>query len=343
MFDLDETLMKLNSTELIKETVEYAKICRDNGLQLVVMSNQYGISKGQTTHEEVQERFEVLRRALGDNVSFLYATDKDQYRKPMTGMFDILCNRSEAGKPVKGSFYCGDAVGRATDFAVSDLYFAWNCGVSCFKPPDGSSIQAQAQVQVQAQDVADKFNLYKALGEIGDWVIDGDHLLQLPEQPAPLLIMMVGPPGSGKSHLSKLMDPDRFKVLNNDTIGRQAVEKEFLRLIRDGEKKSIILDNTNYDQDKRKYYIGLAKAAGYTVRIYYFDIPKALCLHMCHMRVQLGGPRIPPVAIHTYYKRLQPPTEGEIVHIGGIASYTDSPITPQHLPQFYYHYDLKER
>lgn len=339
MFDLDDTLMKVNSTELIMPTIEYAKRCLAEGKHVVVISNQYGITKGLTTHSEVKERFKLLDTALSRGsglLSYLYAPDKDKYRKPMTGMFDLLC-KHVTNPILEQSFYCGDAIGRASDFSVSDLYFAQNCGVTCLGP---SSRAGSLEHVVAPAPVAK--HQYTNLEPLERFVIKGDHLLQIPNPSEPTLVMMVGPQGAGKSYLSKMIrdqyPKSEFTILNRDTIGSTSkMNNMFHRLVKD--RKCIILDNTNYDQAKRQVYISAAPE--YHVVIYYFNIPKELCFHMCNMRVQLGGLRIPPVAVNTYYKRLQPPTTApriEVVQVNGVCTYSDVPF----IPEFYYHYNLHD-
>jgi len=335
IFDLDSTLM--NGDVKIDAVVDYALSVQKQGYYLAVISNQYGITKGQTTHQVVQARFKTMSEWFNNGVSFLYATDKDRYRKPMTGMFSLLMAKLECALVHPDSFYCGDAVGRAKDFAVSDFYFARNCGLKCIAAPDLSLVLVEK---------AAKHILYTNLEPLDNWLIpspipsptwspDSEPESELE------LIVMVGPQGSGKSTLAKHLKAgsDTVKLLNRDTIGSTAQMKtQFRSAIKN--RVSVILDNTNYDRDGRGDYISVAREAGYNIRIYYFDIPKELSMHMCHMRVQTGGPRIPPVAIHTYYKRLEAPhkDEAEIVVIQGIPTYDDD--MPK---EFYYHYDLKER
>lgn len=335
MFDLDDTL--LNGDQIMPNTIKFAQRSMSDGMIVVVMSNQYGVTKGQTTNEEVQARFRQLAEHLPSAI-FMYSTDKDRYRKPMTGMFDLLLRITGWNVDLGGSFYCGDAVGRAGDFAVTDLYFAHNCGVKCFAPPEDQLSRPLRPIRTDM--VHKKHQNYSSLEPLDGWLRDGTFT-----PTGKTLVMTVGPQGCGKSTLAKFLSSGSsagLRVLNRDTIGSTAkLEKEFIQLLSKG--ITIILDNTNYDKDKRRWYISRARQEGYDVVIYYFNIPKELSFHMCHMRVQLGGPRIPPVAIHTYYKNLQPPEAGiddaEIVTIDGILSY-DGLGLPK---EYKFHYDLKER
>lgn len=329
-YDLDDTLMSVSNSEPHHNVISHLREQYKQGFQVVIISNQYGITKGNTTHEAVQARFQNLDSLINcpGHISYMYATDKDHYRKPMTGMFDLLVEkyRSITGRPVDKieGFYCGDAVGRAKDFAVSDLYFAQNCGIRCITPElnDASLLPAK------------KYNIYADLDLVKS-LVSGP--LPTPAK-APFLVIMVGPQGSGKSTMSKQFS-SCATILNNDTIkSKSRMNKEFHRLIQ--LKTSIVMDNTNYSKSTRAEYILPAKANGYSVIIYYFDIPKELSFHMCHMRVQLKGVRVPPVAVHTYYKNLEPPTseEGELHIFSGI------PAAQQDIPkEYYFKYNLKDR
>jgi DNA 3'-phosphatase len=64
-------------------------------------------------------------------VTFFAATcnsrnKRNEYRKPKTGMFKICKEEIYGYKKVdtRDSFFCGDAAGRLSDFADSDLKFA---------------------------------------------------------------------------------------------------------------------------------------------------------------------------------------------------------------------------
>lgn len=328
IFDLDGTLMTLNGTEPIVQVVEYLKQCHTDGYCIIVLSNQYGITKGTTTHQEVQKRFSVLSIVLGlqpgKDISYIYATTKDQYRKPMTGMFNIVCPNGATDD----SFYCGDAVGRSGDFAVSDFYFAKNCGLKCISAPELKLVTDSSVVQ--------KYKLYEDLGQLDKWVLEleRNHEFEPGPGPGPELVLLVGPQGCGKSTLAKRFLNKGYTVLNRDTIGSTGkLQKMYATCLKN--KANVVIDNTNYSKTTRSQYIKAAEASGYTVRIYYFDIPKLLSFHMCHLRVQLGGPRIPPVAIHTYYKRLEPPIGGNLVVFKGLLG----PVPDE----YNWLYNLKER
>lgn len=330
IFDLDDTLMTLHDIVPITPVVEYAKKCHREGCRIIVISNQYGITKGTTTHQAVQNRFKILSTLLGlqpgKDVTYIYAIAKDKYRKPMTGMFNEVCPEGAA----PDSFYCGDAVGRSGDFAVSDYYFAKNCNLMCISAPDLTPV-TDSRVSV-------KYQLYRDLGSLDKWVSDANINTK---GPGPELVLTIGPQGCGKSTLAKLYRSSNYVILNRDTIGSTVkLQKMYNDCIHNMSR--VFIDNTNYSKDTRDGFIKKAISAGYKVKIYYFDIPKMLSFHMCHMRVQLGGPRIPPVAIHTYYKRLEPPTADQdasvdVTVFNGILSHEGLPT------EYQQYFNLKER
>ena len=129
-FDFDDTLVKLHETTILPNVQDIlSSLIKTH--DIVIFSNQMGISKNKTTHEEVQSRFELLLESI-PNISIFYSTNDDMYRKPMTGMYDLFM--SMVDHPCV-EYLCGDAAGRKTDFSISDLYFANNCKIQ-FKTPE---------------------------------------------------------------------------------------------------------------------------------------------------------------------------------------------------------------
>lgn len=336
LFDLDGTLLSVGGMDPVDEGLSMLHKYLDEGWTVGVISNQYGVSKGKTDHEQVRNRFELLTEYIPGPIVFVYATAKDQYRKPMPGMYRLFLDELGfgPGSVRPESFYCGDAAGRAKDFAVSDRYFAHNSGLD-FLP---------ASPFTALVPVAKKYDLYADERKWKRVHVLSDDNLDLPDK---VVVLMVGPPGSGKSTLSTLLSTryPSMVVLNRDTIGNtKKMNRMYADAVRTG--KSIILDNLNTDQAKRAEYLdGFdLDAAGYTVVCYHFDIAKELSTHLCHMRVGQGGRYIPPVVRHTYYKRMEAPTEAEpgidrVIILAGLPL-LDGQEPPD---EFNMCYNLKER
>lgn len=80
-------------------------------------------------------------------------------------------------------------------------------------------------------------------------------------------LLLVGPPGSGKSSCSKDYvgdGPNDFVYVNQDSQGPEHMDT-FDQAILDG--KNVIVDRMNFNKEQRNRYLKIAKAAGYTTEI----------------------------------------------------------------------------
>lgn len=161
-----------------------------------------------------------------------FATEDDCYRKPNTGMWDVL-ERSSWGSALfvaidstlkvlttdrAVSFYCGDAAGRKEDFSNSDKEFAKHAGL-LFKTPEDVFEGISADVSTLV-DAFDPFTASFAEGVPLALLTYPSHFERLPDieqppfQPAPGLevVVLVGFPGSGKSMWSQKTLPHYSRV-----------------------------------------------------------------------------------------------------------------------------------
>jgi bifunctional polynucleotide phosphatase/kinase len=288
---------------------------------VAVISNQY-----KQDETQVRAKFQTIFRLLGDGLSYFYATEKDQYRKPSTGMYKLLLGDSDSHPE---SFYCGDAAGRKGDFSICDYYFALNCGLKFIPAPLSDIVRPTVCLY------------HKAGLDLSKYIAPAHPKLGPSPSSSlgPYMIMMVGPQGSGKSYTSariKSAHPELdLLIINRDTMGSAKVKSEFSRAMTAG--RSVILDNTNPTAEGRQEFL-LGVPGHYRKICYYFDIPKTLSTHLCLMRAELGGPYIPAVARHTYYKRLVPPSIAEGLDEVHVVTGLDIAI-----PEYRYHYNLDER
>lgn len=75
-------------------------------------------------------------------------------------------------------------------------------------------------------------------------------------------LLLVGPPGSGKSSCAK--DYDTYVYVNQDSQGPEHMDV-FDQAILDG--KHVIVDRMNFNKEQRSRYLKIAKAAGYVTEI----------------------------------------------------------------------------
>lgn len=76
-------------------------------------------------------------------------------------------------------------------------------------------------------------------------------------------------------------------------------------------KQSIIFDATNGTIEKRAMYIEFAKKNNIKVRIIWIDMDIDTCIKNIARRVSNGGNHVSKIALYTYRKRFEEPTNDE--------------------------------
>lgn len=96
----------------------------------------------------------------------------------------------------------------------------------------------------------------------------------------PNIIVLVAPPGAGKSTLAKTYCTLGFHYVNQDSQGKDGHWKAFEQALSEG--KHIIVDRMNFDKKQRAKYLEPARAKGYSTEI--VVIHEAL--KTCYERIQ---------------------------------------------------------
>ena len=122
------------------------------------------------------------------------------------------------------------------------------------------------------------------------------------------LAMLIGPPASGKTTYYHTYFPDSHELISLDVLKTRSHEKIHLDQLLVA-RRPVVIDNTNVTVVDRARYINLAKTMGYFVKGYVFKTDKAGCLRRNSQRTDKQP--LPPVAIFTALKRLEPPSLDE--------------------------------
>ncbi len=326
----------------------------NKGYKIVIFSNQYTITRAEAgkgrskvTLAEFQTKLKNIIQKCNVPIEAYFSLQKDSFRKPMTDIWDFFMANQGFKKHSKSSFFCGNAAGRPKnflpghkkDFSSSDRYFAENLKIKFYTPEEVFQDTLPFKYVDKYKDV--KLDLYypdetypvpwkededtdddtDEEDDTGDDTDEEDDS-ESDEDETRILIIMVGAPASGKSTLSKdIVNTNKdmnFLYLNNDELGgsKKKLQKLFEKGV--GEKRNIIIDNTNRDLLTRAYYIKFVKseanAVKYRIYTYFFDFPKIIAFHLNQMRTQITHgvkKSLSAVVLHTYFKNLISPTVDE--------------------------------
>jgi alpha-D-ribose 1-methylphosphonate 5-triphosphate synthase subunit PhnL len=121
-------------------------------------------------------------------------------------------------------------------------------------------------------------------------------------------VLLIGVQGSGKSAFFKREFADTHVRINRDMLKTRAREAQFFNLCLET-AQSCVIDNTNAPAVERARFIAAAKAKGFTVMGYYFDVPvrDAIARNAARPAAQ----RIPVPGIYATAKRMEPPSYAE--------------------------------
>lgn len=134
----------------------------------------------------------------------------------------------------------------------------------------------------------------------------------------PKLVVMVGPPGSGKSTYSHNVVMDNSDAgqkdvyINQDSQGKEHLTL-FLEATRD-KKEVVIVDRMNFNKQQRERYLKPAKEAGYETQIIVLHEAYDTCLKRCLARQfheTIKEEKDARSALNTFFSKYERPTEEE--------------------------------
>ncbi|XP_044137547.1 bifunctional polynucleotide phosphatase/kinase [Bufo gargarizans] len=341
-FDIDGTIITTKSGKvfptsaddwriLYPEIPKKLKAILADGYKVVFFTNQMGITRGKLRPEVFKAKAEAILDHLGIPVQIFVATGTGIYRKPVTGMWDHLCEKANDGITVKKEdcVYVGDAAGRPAnwapdrkkkDFSCSDRLFALNIGIQFYTPEEYFLGWKKATFQLPT------FNP-KALDPNGRLYDPPTSSLVSSSQE---VVVTVGFPAAGKSTFVKEhLVSKGYASANRDTLGTwQKCVSACEEAVKNG--KSIVVDNTNPDVESRSRYISCAQKAGIPVRCFFFTAPLETAKHNNRFREMTckGHVSVNDMVLNSYKSKFVAPSlsEGfsEILKINFVPKFKDA-------------------
>lgn len=126
------------------------------------------------------------------------------------------------------------------------------------------------------------------------------------------IVILVGPPGAGKSTLSKQYVAEGYVRVNTDDQGKDGQRKVFEAAVAEG--ADIVVDRMNFNWDQRNKYLPLAKQNGYASEIIVLHESFQTCLYRMSLRQDhptIQDEKTAKIALDFFFKSYQHPGRDE--------------------------------
>jgi len=324
-FDMDGTIITTQSGKVFPTNFNDWKIIFSqvpaklkelikDDYKVVFLTNQAGLGSGKVKPAELRQKLSDITSKLSVPVQVFVSPKQSIYRKPATGMWNYLVNQANDGIAVdmSSSFYCGDAAGREAkwapgkkkDHSSADRFMAENLGLTFYTPEE--YFLAQRPVAYKEPS----FNARAALQASGPLLDPPESSLTSPKQE---VIVLVGYPGSGKSHFSSQhAAQSKYDVINRDLVG--SWQKCVALMERSLDKgQSVLIDNTNPDRESRSRFLKICAARRIPCRCFYMKSSLSHAQHNNKFRELTDEKHtpIPRMVFNVYKSKYQEPSVDE--------------------------------
>lgn len=272
-FDYDHTLVIPKKGTFSKSIDDFQWI-RPNVIDIIRKLYKDDFSIVIFTNQSKNFKVEQIKNVLSklEIPIRVYIGVSDEFKKPSKKMWDLFKDKSVE---ITEKFYCGDALGRTGDWSDSDKVFAEVCDLLIKTPEEMFPFE---------EKIIDEF-------------------VQSENQE---LVLMVGYPAAGKTTYVNEKIPESYVKLHGDELKTDSKKKKAVKIALT-EGKSVVLDATNANKDKRKIFIDIAKSLNVKVRVIHittsFDESKS--------RNEQRETKVPIIALYMFRKKFEEITLSE--------------------------------
>ena len=295
IFDLDSTIITTASGKVFPVDEYDWKFLYDsvedkinslfqNHNTIGIITNQMGLRNNFLIKKWITKMNNILKKIT---INFVFvALKNDGYRKPLIKSLEVLGNNGIIIENYKSKYFIGDACGRPTDHADTDIKFAQNAKLR-FRTPEKFFV-------IKTDNNQELFITYP---ELDYYTIEKfnkivNDIIKLVNNNEKVMIMMIGFPACGKSYLRNLLlekinNQDNIYYFNNDDIKDNIVNIVNTRLCKNltdcYSKNKLINDNTNLSTKTRNIF--LDKFNNYFTIGIFFDYDMEISQYLNYYRM----------------------------------------------------------